>query len=74
MKHYERMHGQTITTNHQFNFEWSLHDKPLMILLINGQISLKTHQSGHTVEGNNGLGIFYPKCLWASLYILSKTN
>jgi hypothetical protein len=40
-----------------------------MILLINGQISLETHQIGHAMEGNNGLGIFYPKCLWAWLKI-----
>jgi hypothetical protein len=27
----------------------------------------KICQSGHMVAGNGGLGIFYPKCLWAWL-------
>jgi hypothetical protein len=37
------------------------------MILLSGQISLETHQSGHVVGGNDGLIIFYPKCLWAWL-------
>jgi hypothetical protein len=37
------------------------------MILLSGQISLKTHQSGHAVGGNGGLGIFCPKCFWAWL-------
>jgi hypothetical protein len=55
------MCGQTTTTNRpiQLWVVFTCH-KPLMLLL-SEQISLKTHQSGQVVGGNNGLGIFYQK-------------
>jgi hypothetical protein len=37
------------------------------MILLNGQIPLKTHQSGHEVGGNGGLKIFCSKCLCAWL-------
>jgi len=58
----ENVHKQTTTSNHPIQlwvvFTWH---KPLMILL-SGQIPLETHKSGHTMGGNDGLGIFCPKC------------
>jgi hypothetical protein len=33
------------------------------MILLSGQIPLKTHQSGHVVGGNGGLGILCLKCL-----------
>ncbi len=71
--HYYKMCGQTITTNHSIRlwvvFIWH---KPLIILL-NGQIPLETHQSGHVLRGNGGLGIFCPKYLLTWLKIFHST-
>jgi len=52
---------QTITTNHPIQL-WVVFigDKPLTILL-NGQISLKTHKNDHAIGGNGGLRIFCSK-------------
>jgi len=43
------------------------------MILLSEQIPLKTHQSGHVVEGNGGLGIFCLKCLRAWLKIFTST-
>jgi hypothetical protein len=34
----------------------------ILMILLNGQIPLELHQSGHAMGGNSGLEIFYPKC------------
>jgi len=39
------------------------------MIVLSGQIPLKTHQSGHVVGSNGGLGIFCSKCLQAWLKI-----
>ncbi len=55
--YYEKMHGKTNTANHPIQlwvvFTWH---KTLMTFL-NGQIPLKTHQSGHAMGSNDGLQI-----------------
>jgi hypothetical protein len=43
------------------------------MIFLNGQILLKTHQSGHTLGGNDGLTTFYLKCFWAWLKIFHFT-
>jgi hypothetical protein len=43
------------------------------MILLNGQSSLETHQNGHTMGGNGGLGIFYLKCFQAWLKIFHST-
>jgi len=43
------------------------------MILLSGQIPLETHQSGHAMGGNGGLGFFCPKCLWAWLKICHST-
>ncbi len=43
-----------------------LHMTQTFMILLSGQISLETHQSGYVVGGNGGgLGILCPKCFQA---------
>jgi hypothetical protein len=43
------------------------------MILLSGQIPLKTHQSGHAMGGNGSLGIFCMKCFQTWLKVFHST-
>jgi hypothetical protein len=43
------------------------------MILLNGQIPLQTHQSGHATGNNNGSGFFHLKCFYAWFKIFHST-
>jgi hypothetical protein len=64
-KHYTQPPNSTLGGLHM--------TQTIFMILLNGQIPLKAHQSGHAMGGNSGLKVFYPKCLQTWLKIFHST-